>query len=159
MSAPSLEIERKFLVINSNYKNGITGQYYCQGYISDAAERVVRVRIAEDIAFLTIKGKGEGITRPEFEYEIPLPDARFLLDNLCLHPLIEKLRYKIHVNELTWEVDEFLGENEGLVIAEIELPSENYPITLPDWVGEEVSFDERFYNVNLIKNPYRNWRK
>ena len=157
MTTPTLEIERKFLVTNSNYKKNIVGQYYCQGYISDTPERVVRIRIAENIAFLTIKGIGEGIVHPEFEYEIPVADARFLLDNLCLRPLIEKLRYKIHQDELVWEVDEFLNENEGLVIAEVELPSEHYPLTLPDWVGKEVSFDVRYYNVNLFKNPYCNW--
>ena len=157
MSIPSLEIERKFLVVNSNYKKDTTGKYYCQGYLSDTPERVVRVRIVENVAFLTIKGVGEGIIRPEFEYEIPLADARFLLDNLCLRPLIEKVRYKIHWDGLILEVDEFLNENEGLAIAEVELPSENYPLTLPDWVGKEVSFEERYYNVNLLKNPYCNW--
>lgn len=156
--APFLEIERKFLVINSNYKKGTIGQYYCQGYLNDDAERVVRVRIAGENAYLTIKGKNVGVIRPEFEYEIPLADARFMLDNLCLHPLIEKMRYKIPQNELVWEVDEFLGENEGLVIAEIELPSEIYPLTLPNWVGEEVSSDARYYNVNLFKNPYCKWQ-
>ena len=157
MTTTPLEIERKFLVTNSNYKKDTTGLYYCQGYLSDTPERVVRVRIVENVAFLTIKGVGEGIIRPEFEYEIPLADARFLLDNLCLRPLIEKVRYKIHWDGLIWEVDEFLNENEGLAIAEVELPSENYPFILPDWVGKEVSFEERYYNVNLLKNPYCNW--
>jgi CYTH domain-containing protein len=117
----------------------------------------VRVRIVGDRGFLTIKGPTEGNSRAEFEYPIPLEDARTLLDNLCDPPLIEKIRYQIKVGGLVWEIDEFSGENQGLIVAEVELTDENQAIALPDWVGREVSDDPRYFNVNLVRNPYCNW--
>lgn len=152
-----IEIERKFLVKNNTYRQFAEGKYYCQGYLNDDTERVVRVRIIEEKGYVTIKGKGTGITRPEFEYEIPFDDARFLLDNLCYQPLIEKYRYKVPQGELCWEIDEFLGENKGLIIAEIELPDEQCVFEKPDWIGKEVTFIPDYYNVNLIKHPYKKW--
>lgn len=100
---------------------------------------------------------GKGITRDEYEYEIPFSDARDLLANVCIQPLIEKIRYRVQVGTLTWEVDEFLGENRGLIIAEVEIENESDPLDVPDWVGEEVTHDLRYYNNHLVKNPYKNW--
>ncbi len=151
------EIERKFLVKNTSFQQLAKPEFYSQGYLSDEEERIVRIRIAGEKAFLTIKGKTESISRLEYEYEIPVEDADVMLKALCLKPTIEKYRYKIPQKELCWEVDVFLGENEGLIVAEIELPSEDYPFDIPEWVGEEVSFDAKYYNANLIKNPYKNW--
>jgi CYTH domain-containing protein len=159
MGALNKETERKFLVNSFAFRNLGNAVYYCQGYLNDDPGRVVRVRIAGEKAFLTIKGKNEGITRPEYEYDIPVEDAGFMLKSLCLQPVIEKYRYKIPWGDLFWEVDEFSGENEGLVIAEIELPDENHPFDIPEWIGEEVTSDEKYYNVNLRKNPYKNWRE
>lgn len=151
------EIERKFLVKNQTWQADATKKYYKQGYLAREGT-VVRVRIAGEKAFLTIKGKSNGISRVEYEYEIPLSDAHELLDNLCEKPLIEKYRYMIDYQGFTWEIDEFLGENEGLIVAEIELESENQNFPMPDWLGEEVSQDGRYYNANLVKNPYKNWK-
>ena len=117
----------------------------------------IRVRIIGEEAYLTIKSKTEGISRNEFEYPIPLEDAQIILDTLCDRPLIEKIRYKIDYDNLIWEVDEFKGENQGLILAEVELENENQTINIPDWVGEEVSHDPRYYNVNLVKHPYQTW--
>ena len=151
------EIERKFIVKDYTYRQLTKGEYCCQGYLNDDIERVVRVRILDEKAFITVKGKNKGVIRPEYEYEIPLPDAQFMLNDLCLRPLIEKIRYRVPQGKLIWEIDEFLGENDGLIFAEVELPDENYPIDPPAWIGEEVTFDEKYYNVNLLKNPYKNW--
>lgn len=126
-----------------------------QGYLNTDKARTVRVRLAGDRAFLTIKGKSEGISRAEYEYEIPHADASELL-NLC-DSVIDKCRYTLEVLGLVWEVDEFFGANEGLVVAEVELKSETHSITLPDWVGEEVSGDWRYFNSSLIQNPYCTW--
>ncbi|MDJ0843818.1 CYTH domain-containing protein [Crocosphaera sp.] len=154
----TVEIERKFLVINDNWRSLGQGEMYRQGYISTAnTMTTVRVRIIGNEAYLTIKSKTEGITRNEFEYPIPLEDARIMLDTLCDRPLIEKNRYKITQHSLIWEIDEFQGENQGLIIAEVELQHENQMIDLPDWVGEEVSHDPKYYNVNLAKHPYQTW--
>jgi len=152
------EIERKFLVINQDYKSLGTKHYIHQGFLSTDKERVVRIRILDEKAFITVKGKTTGMTRAEFEYDIPLDDARFMLENLCLNPTIEKYRYNINFEGFTWELDEFLGENEGLLIAEIELESADQEFLRPDWIGEEVTDDPRYYNANLVKNPYRNWK-
>jgi CYTH domain-containing protein len=151
------EIERKFLVKNESWRAMATGTLYRQGYIPTDRGRSVRVRIVGDRGFLTIKGPTEGNSRAEFEYPIPLEDARTLLDNLCDPPLIEKIRYQIKVGGLVWEIDEFSGENQGLIVAEVELTDENQAIALPDWVGREVSDDPRYFNVNLVRNPYCNW--
>lgn len=153
------EIERKFLLKNDDWRKMATRKYYKQGYLSRHAERTVRVRIAEQNAFLTIKGKTQGATRTEFEYTIPLEDAQTMLDTLCEKPLIEKYRYVLAYEGFVWEIDEFLGENEGLIVAEIELPAENTTFALPAWVGEEVTHDARYYNSNLSQYPYKQWTK
>ena len=152
------EIERKFLVLGSAYKGLAQGVNYCQGYLSDTPERVVRIRVAGNKGFITIKGVAVGIVRAEFEYEIPQADAQQMLTTLCKKPLIEKVRYTINIAGQTWEVDEFNGDNAGLVIAEIELESEDQPLYLPDWVGAEVSHDPRYFNSNLYQNPFQNWK-
>ncbi|EKD84135.1 MAG: adenylate cyclase [uncultured bacterium] len=152
------EIERKYLVKGSGWKTMAKGIRYCQGYLSTAKERTVRVRTFDSKGFLTIKGISVGISRAEYEYEIPATDAESILKTLCEGPLIEKNRYKISHAGLTWEVDEFFGDNAGLVVAEVELSSENQKIDLPAWVGEEVTGDLRYSNSNLTKNPYKNWK-
>ena len=151
------EIERKYLVKGQEWKAGTKGTVYRQGYLSSIKERVVRVRTIEKKGFLTIKGITKGVSRSEFEYEISIEDANTMLDEICEKPLIEKKRYKIAVGALIFEVDEFFGENEGLVVAEVELTDEKQKIDLPDWIGAEVSGDPRYFNSNLIQNPYKKW--
>jgi CYTH domain-containing protein len=151
------EIERKYLVKGDAWRSMGQGTRYRQGYLSTVKERTVRVRTVADKAYLTIKGVTEGIARAEFEYEIPVADANTLLDGLCKRPLIEKDRYKIPFAGLTWEVDEFFGENAGLILAEVELESEDQAFDIPEWIGAEVSDDPRYYNANLIAHPYRTW--
>jgi adenylate cyclase len=149
------EIERKFMVKEGAWRN-VKGTRYRQGYINSAKERNVRVRTMEDKAYLTIKGIAIGASRMEFEYEIPRQDADKLLE-ICEKPLIEKTRYKVQEGGFVWEVDEFFRENQGLIVAEVELESEDQEFTKPDWVREEVTGDPRYFNFNLIKNPYTNW--
>jgi adenylate cyclase len=151
------EIERKFLVKNDEWKAAAKGIVYRQGYLSSLKERVVRVRTIEDKGFLTIKGITKGVSRSEFEYEISVEDADTMLDDICEKPLIEKKRYKIPVGSLVFEVDEFFGENAGLVVAEVELADEKQKIDLPAWIGAEVSGDPRYFNSNLIKHPFTKW--
>ncbi len=154
----AIEIERKFLVVGDQWRKLGKGTSYRQGYITTQnPQNTVRVRIAGEQGYLTIKGKKEGISRAEFEYSIPLEDANLILDTLCDRPLIEKTRYKIIIDELIWEVDEFLGDNQGLIIAEVELREANQIINLPEWIGREVTEDFRYYNASLVKNPYKNW--
>ncbi|MFK7810167.1 MAG: CYTH domain-containing protein [Saprospiraceae bacterium] len=153
------EIERKFLTTSTAWQSKTNqGTIFKQGYLSTTPERTVRVRIAGDKAWMTIKGKTIGNSRLEFEYEIPVSDAAQLLE-LCIKPLIEKRRYIVMESGLAWEVDVFHGENEGLIIAEVELESEDQEVVLPDWVGEEVSADARYYNSNLILNPFCTWEE
>jgi CYTH domain-containing protein len=149
------EIERKFLLKNNTWPHDNVMKYR-QGYLSSVKERSVRVRIAGEKGWLTIKGSSVGASRMEFEYEIPFQDAGMLLD-ICEKPLIEKNRYKVVHDGFTWEVDEFFGENQGLVIAEIELESEDQEFTKPDWIGEEVTDDPRYYNASLVRNPFKKW--
>lgn len=144
-----IEIERKFLVNKALWQAPDKGCYFQQGYLSEKG-CTLRVRIAEDKAYLTIKGKTEGISRAEFEYEIPLEDARQLM-KLCLYPPIEKIRYKVEVGGKIWEVDEFLGAHQGLLMAEIELQSEDEAFEIPPWAGKEVTGDARYYNSSLSK--------
>jgi CYTH domain-containing protein len=151
------EIERKYLVKGDAWKKLATGTSYRQGYLSTVKERTVRVRTIDDKGYLTIKGITIGATRVEYEYDIPVNDASDMLTNLCEQPLIEKNRYKIEYAGLTWEVDEFFGDNDGLIIAEVELESEDQKIELPEWIGEEVTADPRYFNSNLTKHPYKNW--
>ncbi len=152
------EIEKKFLLRNDDWRGLVEGKNYRQGYINFDKERTVRVRTIQERGFLTIKGPGHGAVRLEYEYDIPITDAEELLDKLCHKPLIEKIRYKIPYKGFTWEVDEFKGENKGLLFAEIELEYENQLFTTPSWIGEEVTRDRRYYNANLVENPYKNWR-
>lgn len=153
------EIERKYLVKTDAWVPQDEGVHFKQGYLNSQKERVVRVRIEGTKAKLTIKGITTGVTRSEFEYAIPVEDAAILLDQLCEQPLIDKHRHKETHGAHTWEIDVFHGENDGLVIAEVELRSEDEKLDLPSWVAEEVSSDPRYFNSNLLKNPYRNWSK
>lgn len=152
-----VEIERKFLVHGDQWKTLGQGVLLRQGYLSSAPDRIVRVRIEGDSAMLTIKGRSVGATRGEWEYPIPLDDAQAFLDSLCEKPIIEKKRYRIPYQGMTWEVDEFLGENAGLVVAEIELESEQQAFSTPDWIGEEVTHDACYFNANLLHHPYSKW--
>jgi len=154
----AIEIERKFLVKNDEYKSGAKGTYYRQGYISIDNRRVVRIRIAGKQAFLTFKSLISERSRSEYEYKIQVHDAFELLDKLCLKPIIEKIRYEINYDGDCWIVDEFLGENAGLIVAEIELEGEDQKFSKPSWLGKEVSADPRYLNANLVINPYRNWQ-
>jgi CYTH domain-containing protein len=153
----SKEIERKFLVRGDAWRTLAKGIMYRQGYLNSAKERTVRIRTADARAFLTIKGITVGATRAEYEYEIPFDDGKEMLNALAEKPLIEKRRYKIPSGSLTWEVDEFLGENAGLIIAEVELASEDQVLEKPSWVGDEVTEDPRYFNANLVKNPFSRW--
>lgn len=156
----SKEIEKKFLVIGDAWREGAEGTHYRQGYLNSAKERTVRIRTINDKAYLTVKGITVGCTRLEFEYEIPHADCVKMLDELAEKPIIEKTRYKIPAgNDLIWEIDEFHGVNEGLIVAEIELPSEDAPFIKPDWIGEEVSSDPRYFNSNLVSHPFTTWNK
>ena len=151
------EIERKFLVKGRDWQAQGQGTRLVQGYLSSEPERTVRVRIAGDLATLNIKGKTEGATRSEWEYPIPVAEAEDLLARLCEQPLIDKIRYRIPYAGMVWEVDEFFGENAGLVVAEIELESEDQAFEKPDWVGEEVTHDARYFNASLIRRPFSRW--
>ncbi|WP_066382333.1 MULTISPECIES: CYTH domain-containing protein [unclassified Anabaena] len=150
------EIERKFLLKNDSWRQLGEGVLYRQGYIPTQGV-TVRVRVAGNQGYLTIKGKTVNYSRAEFEYPIPLADAQEMLDTLCVRPLIEKTRYKINYNGLVWEVDEFAGENQGLILAEVELTDAAQEIEIPDWIGEEVSGDRRYYNSYLVQQPYSKW--
>jgi adenylate cyclase len=143
------EIERKFRVVGDAWRSLGTPVRIVQGYLSRDKERVVRVRTADDQGFLTIKGITRGATRAEFEYEVPLEDASHMLRTLCIKPLIEKTRYYVRLNGLVWHVDEFHRPQSGLVIAEIEIPSEDFAFEHPDWLGEEVTGDPSYYNQNM----------
>jgi CYTH domain-containing protein len=154
-----LEIERKYLVKNKNYKklkienkNRIE-----QGYITLDKEKLIRIRIASRDAFLTIKGLATKITRHEYEYQIPVKEAREMLELFCYQPIIKKVRYAIKYQGKVWEIDEFEGLNRGLTIAEIELENEDEKFDKPDFIGQEVTDDPRYYNFNLVKNPYKEW--
>lgn len=152
-----VEIERKFLVRELGFLAGLEGIPYRQGYLSTEVDRTVRIRRAGPHAYITIKGRSVGATRAEFEYEIPLADAEAMLA-LCIPPVIEKVRHRVGFAGLVWEVDVFGGVNDGLVVAEVELPSEETMVDLPPWVGDEVTGDPRYFNANLIAKPYRDWR-
>ena len=151
------EIERKFLVINESYKTLAEGIPYRQGYLKIHPSCTIRVRTVGQKGFLTVKGLTTGVSRREFEYEIPIEDAAAMLDGFCEKPLIEKNRYIIQQDVFTWEVDEFLEENQGLVLAEVELDDERRPVDKPGWVGQEVSGDPKYFNSNLVRNPYKGW--
>lgn len=151
------EIERKFLVKDDSYKR-FSSFFYCkQGYICLDIERVVRARVIGEKGFLTIKGKTYGISRDEFEYEIPKDEASLMIDSFCLDNIVEKNRYKIEFENKVWWVDEFLGDNEGLVIAEIELESEEESFLKPSWIDDEITHDHRYAGTSLAKNAFKNW--
>lgn len=152
------EIERKFLVKGDFKPEAFKATRIIQGYLSSVPERTVRVRVKGEKGYITIKGIGNqsGASRFEWEKEIPVEEVKELL-NLCEPGIIDKTRYLVKSGEYTYEVDEFYGENEGLVIAEIELPDEHAAFERPEWVGEEVTGDSRYYNSMLMKNPYKNW--
>ncbi|HBN03956.1 MAG TPA: adenylate cyclase [Bacteroidetes bacterium] len=151
------EIERKFRVANDDWRAMATSSSSLkQGYLSSSAEATVRVRLEDNLGTVTIKSKTNGITRNEFEYAIPAQEAKELL-MLCSGPLIEKIRYRIPQENHTWEIDVFEGDNDGLIIAEIELTSDEDYFAKPQWLGEEVSGDSRYYNSNLATHPYVNW--
>jgi len=153
------EIERKFLVVDDAWKTGLSGLLCRQGYLA-ADERVtVRVRLIGDKGYLTIKGKSKGAARDEFEYSIPAEDARVMLETLVTCGIVEKIRYSLDVHGMRWEVDEFLGANAGLVLAEVELEHEEQEVALPDWAGEEVTGDVRYYNSRLARQPFSLWGK
>ena len=155
----ALEIERKYLIDLEKISPLENGIRIKQGYLSTDKNAVVRVRVKNDKAYLTIKGSNSGISRLEFEYEIPVDEANEMLEKLCQKPIIDKTRYIINHENHTWEVDVFYGDNDGLVVAEVELSSEDEVINLPSWIKEEVSHDERYYNSNLMKHPYKDWIK
>jgi adenylate cyclase len=151
------EIERKFLVVGDAWRSLAQGTHYRQGYLSSVKERTVRVRQAGDTGTLTIKGVPVGATRPEYEYEIPADEAHEMIDHLCETPIIEKNRYRIPHGDVTWEIDEFLGVNKGLVVAEVELDSEDQTFERPDWIGQEVTANPKYLNANLVARPFSTW--
>jgi adenylate cyclase len=151
----AIEIERKFLVVGEAWRQG-EGTAYAQGYLNRDPQRTVRVRVAGGSACLTVKGAARGATRQEFEYEIPAEDAIELLE-LSDGPVVRKLRRIVPHEGANWEVDEFLGDNAGLVLAEIELESEGQAFARPEWLGREVTGDPRYYNSNLATHPFNCW--
>lgn len=153
-----VEIERKFLVVNSDWRSEVVrSEQLRQGYLSTEAERVVRVRVAGEQGFLTIKGKRVGDRRSEFEYPIPVEDADFLLEHLCLRPFIAKVRHHLNRRPGDWIVDVFVMENDGLNMAEVEFDDASPVTDRPDWVGTEVTTDDRYGNSNLQAHPYQTW--
>jgi adenylate cyclase len=153
------EIERKFLVTNENWRTQATQQKSIkQGYFGPPNKASIRIRIDGDAANINIKSATLDIVRKEYEISVPLNDAEEMLQHLCERPFIEKVRHLVPQGAHVWEVDEFSGDNQGLIVAEIELSSADEAFEKPDWLGEEVSHDERYYNVRLVKNPYKNWR-
>lgn len=154
----ALEIERKFLIDLENIPILENGIKIKQGYLSANKNGVVRVRTKDEKAYLTIKSSNIGISRLEFEYEIPFEEANEILEKLCEKPIIDKTRYLIRNDKHIWEIDVFYGDNEGLILAEVELSSENEELNIPFWVKEEVSSDDKYFNSNLLKYPYKDWR-
>lgn len=157
------EIERKFLVQNDGWREAVSKSIrFKQGYLNeiytDHAKSSVRVRIEGDQANINIKSLEIGLSRDEFEYPIPLADAEHLLDKLAIGPLIEKNRHFVEIAGKVWEIDEFFGDNAGLIVAEIELEDEQESFAMPAWAGQEITPDLRYYNVSLSQNPYKNWK-
>ncbi len=153
-----MEIERKFLLCSEAWRSQTHhAERLRQGYLNNETHCSIRVRTSDDRAWLNIKGVTIGMQRQEFEYEIPLADAHAILDTLSQQPLIEKVRHYVWVGQHLWEIDEFEGENAGLIVAEIELESPAETFDKPDWAGEEVTHDVRYYNTSLSRHPYRQW--
>ncbi|MEO6819833.1 MAG: CYTH domain-containing protein [Ginsengibacter sp.] len=155
----SKEIERKFIVDKEKWNSleKPAGLHYTQGYLCVDAEKSIRIRITDSKSFITIKGKLKKATREEYEYDIPVEDAKQMIENLSIGSIF-KIRFTINVEKKLWVVDEFLGKNEDLLLAEIELKNVDEQFTLPEWVGKEVTDDDRYYNANLVSNPYENWK-
>ena len=154
----AVEIERKFLVVGDQWRSAVTSSTrIVQGYLASTPDVTVRVRVRGDRGYLTIKGRTSGISRSEFEFAIPADDAEAMLGELATGPVVEKTRHLIDVDGHIWELDVFAGANEGLVMAEVELQSVGESFRRPDWAGDEVSDDPRYYNVNLAKHPYSRW--
>ncbi len=152
------EIERKFLIKDMSWKEVAgEGTHYSQGYLVGSKHASVRVRIQGKRAFINIKSATIDIVRQEFEYEIPFAEAKEMLETLCEKPLIDKMRYHLKNEKHIWEIDVFSGDNEGLIVAEIELSDKDESFAKPDWLGDEVSDDERYYNVCLVKHPFKDW--
>ena len=155
----AIEIEHKFLLASDAWREQVSHSViYKQGYLSSQPTSSIRVRISDNQAWLNIKSATIGTQRHEYEYEIPLTDAQEILDNLCLKPVIEKTRHFVMHNNHQWEIDEFDGENAGLIVAEIELDSADETFAKPDWIGADVTQDMRYYNNNLAREPYSQWR-
>jgi len=153
-----VEIERKFLVKNDSWRSHVESHaHLLQGYLSRDANLTVRVRLTGSAAYLTIKGMTSGISRSEYEYPIPVEDAQAMLRDLAVSPLIDKTRYRVRCGTHLWDLDLFAGENEGLVMAEVELRSEDETFEMPEWAGEEVTGDPRYYNANLARYPFKHW--
>ncbi len=150
------EIERKFLVVGDSWRGLGTGKRYRQGYLSTVKERTVRVRTVGDKGYITVKGITIGAKRAEYEYEVPVGDANEMLE-LCQRPLVEKTRFRIPYGGLVFELDEFEGDNRGLIVVEVELKSEDQTVKLPEWIGKEVTTDPRYFNANLVAHPYATW--
>jgi len=152
------EIERKFLVLNQDWQENTRSELHIvQAYLATNEFSSTRIRIQDDKANINIKSATLGISRTEFEYAIPVVDAQLMINDLCIKPVIEKIRYMVKHMQHTWEIDVFSGDNEGLIVAEIELSSPDEAFEKPSWLGEEVSHDKRYYNVCLIENPYKTW--
>ncbi len=152
------EIERKFLVVNDDWRRQVRGKArYRQGYLASDPACSIRVRISDEAAWLNLKSATLEVSRKEFDYPIPVADAEEILDQLCSGPVIDKTRWFVDYGGKTWEVDEFHGDNAGLVVAEIELQHEDEPFERPPWLGNEVSHDPRYYNVCLATHPYKDW--
>lgn len=154
----AVEIERKFLVEQDTWRAQVESEArIMQGYLANSEDVTVRARVKGDQAFLTIKGASRGVARSEFEYSIPVEDAEDMLRELAVSPPVDKVRYRVRVGGHVWDLDVFSGENAGLVMAEVELGAEDEAFEMPDWAGQEVSSDPRYYNVNLARNPYKHW--
>ena len=156
--AMGIEIERKFLVMNDAWRARVeSGVHIMQGYLASIEGLTVRVRVKAQDAFLTIKGPTRGISRAEYEYPIPVEDAEAMLRELAILPPVDKMRHRVREGAHVWELDVFSGENAGLVMAEIELVSPDEPFEMPEWAGDEVSDDPRYYNINLARHPFKDW--
>ena len=155
-----IEIERKFLLKDESWRKlVIKSKNITQGYLANTGRSSIRIRLSDDHASLNIKSMTIGVTRTEFDYPVPAEEAKILLQELCTGPLIEKTRHYIEYRGHTWEIDEFSGENAGLIVAEIELDDQNEGFAVPDWLGNEVSHDPRYYNICLTEHPYSAWDK
>ena len=152
------ELERKFLVVDDSWRDAVISETrYKQGYLANQEKASVRVRIGGGKAYLNIKSATIGASRYEFEYEVPVTDAEDMLDHVASGPCIDKVRYEVRYGDHLWEVDLFHGDNEGLIVAEVELEAEDEPFELPVWAGEEVTGDPKYYNAMLVRHPFSQW--